>query len=197
VWSLSWGQTRWSSASSNEKGIKDDVELRAQKEILAEQIREAMERKGVSFSALASSMGTSRTVVYRLLDPSDTGGDARDALARCSRARARAQGFAGPRELTGSPPSCPARHRGFEPLTYGSGGTRKYPESRGKSADRDGLVTAIAGALSSAAAREPQALSRCVEALGLVLGALIESAGEDVTGADDERGCGDALPSRA
>jgi hypothetical protein len=90
-----------------------------------------------------------------------------------------------------------ARHRGFEPLTYGSGGTRKYPESRAKSADRDGLVTAIAGALSSAAAREPQALSRCVEALGLVLGALIESAGEDVTGADDERGCGDALPSRA
>jgi hypothetical protein len=39
-----------------EKGIKADVELRAQKEILAEQIREAMERKGVSFSALASSM---------------------------------------------------------------------------------------------------------------------------------------------
>src|SRR5580698_11062621 len=57
----------------DEKGIKDEVELRAQKEILAEQIREAMDRKGVTFSALASSMGTSRTVVYRLLDPSDTG----------------------------------------------------------------------------------------------------------------------------
>jgi DNA-binding phage protein len=56
-----------------EKGIKDDVELLAQKEILAEQIREAMDRKGVTFSALASSMQTSRTVVYRLLDPSDTG----------------------------------------------------------------------------------------------------------------------------
>ncbi len=56
-----------------EKGIKDDVELRAQKEILAEQIREAMARNGGSFSALASSMGTSRTVVYRLLDPHDTG----------------------------------------------------------------------------------------------------------------------------
>jgi hypothetical protein len=90
-----------------------------------------------------------------------------------------------------------ARHRGFEPLTYGSGGMRKYPENHGKSSHRDGLVTAIVGALSSAAAREPQALSRCVEALGLVLGALIESAGEDVTGADDERGCGDALPSHA
>jgi|HubBroStandDraft_6_1064221.scaffolds.fasta_scaffold989725_2 antitoxin HicB len=56
-----------------EKGIKEDVELLAQKEILAEQIREAMDRKGVTFSALASSMHTSRTVVYRLLDPSDTG----------------------------------------------------------------------------------------------------------------------------
>ena len=56
-----------------------------------------------------------------------------------------------------------------------------------KSADRDGVVTAIVGALSSAAAKEPQALSRCVEALGLALGALMESAGEDVTGADDDR----------
>ncbi len=68
-----------------EKGIKDDVELRAQKEILAEQIREAMERKGVSFSALASSMGTSRTVVYRLLDPGDTGVTL-ETLSRVARA---------------------------------------------------------------------------------------------------------------
>ena len=56
-----------------EKGIKAEAELRAQKEILAEQIGEAMDRRGVTFSALASSMGTSRTVVYRLLDPNDTG----------------------------------------------------------------------------------------------------------------------------
>jgi hypothetical protein len=56
-----------------EKGIKDDVELRAQKVLLAEQIREAMGRRGVSFSAFATSMGTSGTVVYRLLDPNDTG----------------------------------------------------------------------------------------------------------------------------
>jgi antitoxin HicB len=68
-----------------EKGIKDDVELRAQKEILAEQIREAMERKGMSFSALASLMGTSRTVVYRLLDPADTGVTL-DTLSRVARA---------------------------------------------------------------------------------------------------------------
>jgi antitoxin HicB len=40
-----------------EKGIKDDVELRAQKEILTEQIRKAMDRRGISFSALASVMG--------------------------------------------------------------------------------------------------------------------------------------------
>ena len=68
-----------------EKGIKDEVELRAQKEILAEQIRDAMARQAMSFSALASSMGTSRTVVYRLLDPSDTGVTL-DTLARVARA---------------------------------------------------------------------------------------------------------------
>jgi antitoxin HicB len=44
-----------------------------------------MERKGVSFSALASSMGTSRTVVYRLLDPSDTGVTL-ETLSRVARA---------------------------------------------------------------------------------------------------------------
>ena len=68
-----------------EKGIKEEVELRAQKEILAEQIREAMTRQGVSLSTLASSMGTSRTVVYRLLDTSDTGVTL-DTLSRVARA---------------------------------------------------------------------------------------------------------------
>ena len=56
-----------------------------------------------------------------------------------------------------------------------------------KFGDRDGVVTGIVAALSSAAAREPQALSRCVEALGLALGALMQSAGEDATGTDDDR----------
>ena len=68
-----------------EKGIKDDVELLAQKEILAEQIREAMARKRVTFSALAQTMGTSRTVIYRLLDPNDTGVTL-DTLSRVARA---------------------------------------------------------------------------------------------------------------
>jgi DNA-binding phage protein len=68
-----------------EKGIKDDVELRAQKEILAEQIRKAMIKKSVSFSALAAAMGTSRTVIYRLLDPSDTGVTL-ETLSRVARA---------------------------------------------------------------------------------------------------------------
>ena len=45
---------------------------------------------------------------------------------------------------------------------------------------------AIVGALSSAAAKEPQALSRCVEALGLALGALMESSGEDAAGTGDD-----------
>jgi len=39
----------------------------------------------VSFSTLASSMGTSLTVVYRLLDPSDTGVTL-DTLSRVARA---------------------------------------------------------------------------------------------------------------
>jgi hypothetical protein len=45
-------------------------------------------------------------------------------------------------------------------------------------------VTAIVGALSSAAAKDPQALSRCVEALGLALGALMANAnaGRESTG---------------
>lgn len=68
-----------------EKGIKDDVELRAQKELLAEQIRGAMDRKGVTFAALAIAMGTSRTVVYRLLDPTDTGMTL-ETLSRVARA---------------------------------------------------------------------------------------------------------------
>ncbi len=68
-----------------EKGIEEDAELRAQKELLAEQIRETMDQKGISFSALAASMGTSRTVVYRLLDPSDTGVTL-ETLSRVARA---------------------------------------------------------------------------------------------------------------
>ncbi len=69
----------------DEKGIKDDVELRAQKEILAEQIRGAMERQAMTFATLAATMGTSRTVVYRLLDPSDTGVTL-ETLSRVARA---------------------------------------------------------------------------------------------------------------
>ncbi len=59
-------------------------------------------------------------------------------------------------------------------------------KNTGKFGGRDGVVTAIVGALGSAAAREPQALSRCVEALGLALGALMESPGEDAAGADED-----------
>jgi hypothetical protein len=57
-------------------------------------------------------------------------------------------------------------------------------ENAEKNPGRDGVVTAIVGALSSAAAKDPQALSRCVEALGLALGALMAnaSAGREGTG---------------
>ncbi len=49
-----------------------------------------------------------------------------------------------------------------------------FCENLEKSVDRDGVVTAIVGALSAAATKDPRALSRCVEALGLALGALVD-----------------------
>jgi hypothetical protein len=55
------------------EGIKEDVDLRAKKKILADQMRAQMERDRVTVAELARRMNTSRTVVIRLLDPNDTG----------------------------------------------------------------------------------------------------------------------------
>jgi antitoxin HicB len=50
-------------------------ELRAgvQKKVLARDIQQAMEAKGISPSEMARRMRTSREAVYRLLDPTRTG----------------------------------------------------------------------------------------------------------------------------
>lgn len=56
-----------------ELGEKEEIDLLTQKKLLAAKIERAMTRKNMSKSALAQAMHTSRTVVHRLLDPSDTG----------------------------------------------------------------------------------------------------------------------------
>lgn len=64
-----------SSLSSflDEMEIREETELLAIKKTLALQLRQAMKRRSVSQSRLAKEMRTSRTVINRMLDPSDTG----------------------------------------------------------------------------------------------------------------------------
>ncbi len=52
-----------------EEGILKDCEYRALKEILADQVRKAMEEKQISKTAMAERMQTSRRQLDRLLDP--------------------------------------------------------------------------------------------------------------------------------
>jgi predicted XRE-type DNA-binding protein len=62
-----------------------ELDLLTRKKVLADQIRAGMERAQVTQVKLASAMRTSRTVVHRLLDPSDTGVTL-DTLVRASQA---------------------------------------------------------------------------------------------------------------
>ena len=57
----------------DEMNIREETELLAIKKTLSLQLRQAMKRKSVSHSQLARGMRTSRTVINRMLDPSDTG----------------------------------------------------------------------------------------------------------------------------
>ena len=52
-----------------EQGLLEEAELRALKEILADQIRRAMTERKISKSAMAQRMKTSRQQLDRLLDP--------------------------------------------------------------------------------------------------------------------------------
>jgi len=54
------------------EGIREEVDLRAKKKILADEMLATMKRNSVSRMELAKRMKTSRTVVNRLLDPEDT-----------------------------------------------------------------------------------------------------------------------------
>ena len=56
----------------NRQGLFAETEERAIKELIAEQIRAAMAQEGVTKTALANRMQTSRRQLDRLLDPSNT-----------------------------------------------------------------------------------------------------------------------------
>lgn len=55
----------------NEEGVRDAFQSVAIKEVLAWQIKQAMELKHLSQAKLAKLMGTSRSQISRLLDPED------------------------------------------------------------------------------------------------------------------------------
>jgi len=61
------------SSFLEEMSIREETDLLAIKKTLALQLRQAMKRRSVSQSRLAKEMRTSRTVINRMLDPSDTG----------------------------------------------------------------------------------------------------------------------------
>ena len=54
-----------------EKGVLDEFQAVAIKEVLAWQIEQAMKSQKMSRTRLAERMGTSRTQINRLLNPSD------------------------------------------------------------------------------------------------------------------------------
>jgi transcriptional regulator with XRE-family HTH domain len=68
-----------------ELGELDDVELLTQKKLLVESVREYMALRRISQAALAAAMHTSRTLVHRLLNPTDTSVSFK-TLSRVSRA---------------------------------------------------------------------------------------------------------------
>lgn len=54
-----------------QEGIREEVEDLALKEILADQLAAAMRERGMTKTAMAERMGTSRRQLDRLLDPSN------------------------------------------------------------------------------------------------------------------------------
>ncbi len=61
------------SSFLDEVGIRQETELLAIKKTVSLQLRKAMKLASVSQSSLAKAMRTSRTVINRILDPTDTG----------------------------------------------------------------------------------------------------------------------------
>ena len=57
----------------DEQGIREDVTTAAIKAVIAHQLAEAMREKGLSKTAMAVRMQTSRAQLDRLLDPENAG----------------------------------------------------------------------------------------------------------------------------
>lgn len=55
-----------------EEGIYEEVEAAALKKVIAAALAKQMERKGVTVSALAEKLGTSRAALNRVLDEDNT-----------------------------------------------------------------------------------------------------------------------------
>lgn len=53
-------------------GIREEIESQAIKEILADQVRRAMQHEKLTKTAMAARMKTSRRALERLLDPKNT-----------------------------------------------------------------------------------------------------------------------------
>ncbi|HZL18445.1 MAG TPA: helix-turn-helix domain-containing protein [Polyangia bacterium] len=64
------------------EGLLDDAVHLARKKVIADQIAREMKRRDITPSMMAKSMGTSRTVVYRLLKADE--GVTLDVLERAS-----------------------------------------------------------------------------------------------------------------
>lgn len=56
-----------------ENGMEQEVTAAAMKRVIAWQFAQAMQRRGITQTEMAARMGTSRQVVRRLLDETDTG----------------------------------------------------------------------------------------------------------------------------
>lgn len=56
-----------------EEGMADSVDEAAVKEVIAWQVAQAMQQRGLTKTAMAKAMRTSRTQLERLLDPANTG----------------------------------------------------------------------------------------------------------------------------
>ena len=54
-----------------QQGIRDEVYEHAIKAVLASELGEAMRRQKLTKTVLAAKLGTSRTEIYRLLDPTN------------------------------------------------------------------------------------------------------------------------------
>jgi DNA-binding Xre family transcriptional regulator len=68
----------------DEQGIREEVTTEAIKAVIAHQIAEAMREKGLSKTAMAARMQTSRAQLDRLLDP-ENGGVTLETLQRAAR----------------------------------------------------------------------------------------------------------------